>query len=59
MNERQFAAAHDRYLNPPDYDEEDEIYECTLAELAKQRRIDAEDFAARNAENDEYWKNQE
>ena len=32
MNDRQFAAAHDRYLDPPDYEED------WLAEKMRQRQ---------------------
>lgn len=52
MSDRDFAAAHDRYLEPPDitdgWPEEDEM---DLAAIAKQRRIDEEDAAARKAED--------
>ena len=48
MNDRQFAAAHDRYLDPqddeeerPDCEDEDRAYE-----QMKQRRIDEEDWLA-------------
>ncbi len=47
MSQQQFDAAHDQYLEPPDYDErpdcEDEDREF---EEAKQRRIDEEDWQA-------------
>ena len=47
MNDRQFAAAHDRYLEPPDEgfdDSEDD--EMDLANIERQRRIDHEDWLA-------------
>jgi hypothetical protein len=50
MNDRQFAAAHDRYLEPPDDESsgtpEDEM---DLADIAKQRRLDREDWDAHRA----------
>ncbi|MBP8789590.1 MAG: hypothetical protein KBH41_19420 [Azonexus sp.] len=48
MNDRQFAAAHDRYLDPPDYEEErpDCEDEDRAYEEMKQRRIDEEDWLA-------------
>ena len=44
MNDRQFAAAHDRYLDPPDDEEErpDCEDEDRAYEQMKQRRIDEE-----------------
>lgn len=48
MNDRQFAAAHDRYLDPPDHEEErpDCEDEDRVYEQMKQRRIDEEDWLA-------------
>jgi hypothetical protein len=48
MNNRQFAAAHDSYLEPPEYDDDGEETwdECDLADIEQQRRIDHEDWQA-------------
>ena len=48
MNDRQFAAAHDRHLDPPDDEEErpDCEDEDRAYEQMKQRRIDEEDWLA-------------
>jgi hypothetical protein len=48
MNNRQFAAAHDRYLEPPEemYDDSEEGDETDLAEIRKQEQRDREDFEA-------------
>ena len=55
MNDRDFAAAHDRYLEPPDItDGWPEADEDTAYDIARQCRMDEEDFAARQKEwNDE------
>lgn len=55
MNNREFAAAHDRYLDPPDFDDDREEAEDSAYDLARQRRIEEEDYAARKAE----WENEE
>ena len=47
INDRQFAAAHDRYLEPPDEgfdDSEDD--EMDLADIERQAQIDREDWLA-------------
>ena len=54
MSDRRFAAAHDRYLEPPEYDDDgttdDERPDCEDEDRAyeemKQRRIDEEDWQA-------------
>ncbi len=48
MNDRQFAAAHDRYLDPPNDEEERPNFEDEdrAYEQMKQRRIDEEDWLA-------------
>lgn len=47
LSDRQFAAAHDRYLEPPDEKFEDEGGdEMDLADIERQRRIDHEDWQA-------------
>lgn len=46
MNDRQFAAAHDRYLNPPDEDFNDSEDEMDLASIRKQEQRDWEDYQA-------------
>ncbi len=45
MNNRQFNSAHDRLLEPPDedFDDDDEI---DIAELHKQQQRDREDWLA-------------
>lgn len=55
MNDRDFAAAHDRYLEPPDItDGWPEADEDSVYDIASQRRLDEEDFAVRQKEwNDE------
>lgn len=46
MNERQFAAAHDRWLEPPDedFDEDfdEEGDEMDLADIERQKQLDEE-----------------
>jgi len=46
MNDRQFAAANDRYLEPPDEDFDEEGDEMDLADIVRQRRIDREEWLA-------------
>ena len=48
MNDRQFAAAHDQLVEPPEYDEDGEETweEMDLADIGRQRRIDHEDWQA-------------
>lgn len=47
MNNRQFAAAHDAYLEPPDDEDEDDLPdEDTLASIWKQQQRDREDYLA-------------
>lgn len=47
MNNRQFAAAHDRWLEPSDEDFDDsEDDEMDLASIARQAQIDHEDWQA-------------
>jgi len=44
MNSRQFDAAHDRYLEPPDDDDGEETWdEMDLADIERQARLDEED----------------
>lgn len=51
MSDRQFAAAHDRWLEPPDDEPEDEEQdEMDLADQRRQRQLDEEDFQARKKE---------
>ena len=50
MNDRQFAAAHDRYLEPPDDEPEGTPEdEMDLADIARQKRLDREDWDAHRA----------
>lgn len=51
MNDRQFAAAHDRYLEPPEelYDDSEED-EDAAQDQARQRKLDEEDWIARKIE---------
>ena len=43
MNNRQFDAAHDRYLEPPDDDDVEETWdEMDLADIERQARLDEE-----------------
>lgn len=47
MSDRQFAAAHDRYLDPPDEEFDDEGGdEMDLADIKRQAQIDHEDWMA-------------
>lgn len=47
MSDRQFAAAHDKLLEPPDItDDESEDDEMTLASIYKQQQRDWEDYQA-------------
>jgi hypothetical protein len=48
MNDRQFAAAHDKWLEPPDEDEDDlpEMDDMDFADIARQRKLDEEDWQA-------------
>ena len=46
MNQRQFDAAHDRYLEPPDDDGEETLDEMDLADIERQAQIDHEDWMA-------------
>lgn len=47
INDRQFAAAHDRYLEPPDdEDGEETLDEMDLADIERQNQIDHEDWQA-------------
>lgn len=47
MNDRQFAAAHDRLLEPPDEEFDDTTDdEMDLADIQRQNQIDKEDWQA-------------
>jgi len=47
MNDRDFARAHDAYLEPPDEEDEDDIPdEMDLADIRKQEQRDWEDWQA-------------
>ena len=47
MSDRQFAAAHDRYLEPPDEKFDDTTDdEMDLADIERQARLDEEDWLA-------------
>ena len=47
MNDRRFAAMHDRHLDPPDEDFDDsDDDEIDIAELHKQQQRDREDWLA-------------
>ncbi len=47
MSDRQFAAAHDRLLEPPDEEFDDTTDdEMDLADIKRQRKIDHEDWQA-------------
>lgn len=52
MNDRGFAAAHDRYLDPPDFDDTEED-EDSAYDKARERRQAEEDQAADAA----FWRN--
>jgi len=43
MNDRQFAAAHDRWLEPPDEDFDEEGDEMDLADIDRQKQLDKEE----------------
>jgi hypothetical protein len=49
LSDRQFAAAHDRLLEPPDDDDDGEETwaESVLAYMVMQKRLDREDWEAR------------
>ncbi|MBK7804321.1 MAG: hypothetical protein IPJ55_17000 [Chloracidobacterium sp.] len=55
MNDREFAAAHDRYLDPPDFDDTEEEDEDSAYDKARERRQAEEDQAADNA----FWRDQD
>lgn len=44
MNDRDFAAAHDRYLDSPDLDEDTEQDEDSAYDIDRQRRLDEEEL---------------
>mgnify|MGYP007040124529 CR=1 FL=1 len=46
ISDRQFAAIHDRYLDPPDEKLDDTPDEMSLADIERQNRIDHEDWLA-------------
>lgn len=46
MNQREFAAAHDRLLEPPDEELDDTADEMDLADIERQNQIDKEDWLA-------------
>lgn len=46
MNNRQFAIAQDKWLEPLDEDFDEEGDECDLADIERQKRIDKEDYLA-------------
>lgn len=46
MNSRQFDAAHDRYLEPPDDDGDEAGDEMDLADIERQNQIDKENWLA-------------
>lgn len=46
MNSRQFDAAHDRYLEPPDEEFDDTTDEMDRADIERQNQIDYEDWQA-------------
>ncbi len=47
INDRQFAAAHDRYLEPPEEEFDDNTDdEMDLADIERQNQIDYEDWLA-------------
>ena len=46
MNNRRFAAAHDRLLEPPDEEFDDTTDEMDLADIERQNQIDYEDWLA-------------
>lgn len=48
ISDRQFAAAHDRYLDPPDeeFDDTTEVDEMDLADIERQNKIDHEEWLA-------------
>lgn len=46
MDHRAFNRAHDKWLEPPDEDFDEEIDECDLADIERQKRIDREDWQA-------------
>lgn len=46
MSDRQFAAAHDKLLEPPDEEFDDTTDEMDLADIERQNKIDHEDWLA-------------
>jgi hypothetical protein len=46
MNSHDFAAAHDRYLEPPEEADEPEDDEMDLADIRRQKELDREDWQA-------------
>lgn len=46
MSDRQFAAAHDRLLEPPDEDDDGTTDEMDLAAIRLQAQVDHEDWLA-------------
>ena len=57
MNDRQFAAAHDRLLEPPDEEFDDTADdEMDLADIERQRKIDHEDWQAERLRQEREFK---
>lgn len=46
FDQQKFNRAHDRYLEPPDENFDEEGNECDLADIERQKRIDKEDWLA-------------
>ena len=46
MSDRQFAAAHDKLLEPPDEEFDDTTDEMDLADINRQAQIDHEEWLA-------------
>jgi hypothetical protein len=52
MNDRQFAAAHDKWLEPPDDDDHlPEMDDMDFADIAHQRKLDEEDWLRQKGED--------
>lgn len=46
FDQQKFNRAHDKLLEPPDENFDEECDECDLADIERQKRIDHEDWQA-------------
>ena len=46
FDQQKFNRAHDKFLEPPDENFDEEGDECDLADIERQKRIDHEDWQA-------------